>query len=161
MARGRKTKPGNIKVIQGTFRDDRANPNAPDPSGEIPRSPSWLPPEAREYFGILKERLDTYGLASKTHTEMLAMAAQRLAEIDLLNQIILQEGNTYKQYVINKEGESLVNMIKGHPAVGQRNEAMRHLQSLLSEFGLSPASVGKVSIKDNKRQKSGWEGFGT
>src|SRR6056297_2605162 len=104
MAKGRKKKPENMKVIQGTFRDDRANPNTPDPDGDVARSPSWLPPEAREYFGILKERLDGLSLASKTYTEMLAMASQRLAEIDHLNSIIATEGQTYRSVKYDNEG---------------------------------------------------------
>ena len=45
-------------------------------------------------------------------------------------------------------------MVKGHPAVGQRNEAMRHLQSLLAEFGLTPASISKVSVTKKEEDKN-------
>jgi len=132
-------------VIKGTFRHDRANSQAPEVDPDAPKSPTWLPTEAGEYFGILKERLDALNLASKSHTEMLAMAAQRLAEIDYLNQQIREEGHSYK--TTNTQGDV---SYKPHPAVGQRNEAMRHLQALLAEFGLSPASVSKVTAPGDK-----------
>ena len=152
MGKGRKKTPDNIKIIRGTFRDDRANKNVPTPDNDVARSPSWLPVEAREYFGVLKERLDGINLASRTYTEMLAMAAQRLAEIEHLNKIIFKEGQTYISTKLDKNGEPVVDMVKPHPAVAQRSEAMRHLQSLLSEFGLSPAAVGKVSVSDASKK---------
>jgi phage terminase small subunit len=45
-------------------------------------------------------------------------------------------------------------MIKGHQAVSQRNEAMHHLQSLLSEFGLTAASILKVAGLREGTEKS-------
>jgi phage terminase small subunit len=36
-------------------------------------------------------------------------------------------------------------MKRAHPMVGQLNEAQRHLQALLAELGLTPASMPKVS----------------
>jgi P27 family predicted phage terminase small subunit len=144
MSKGRKNEPQQKKVLKGTFRHDRANPQSPEPEPDAPKSPTWLPQEAGEYFGILKERLDALNLASRSHTEMMALAAQRLAEIDQLNQQIREEGHTYK--TTNTQGDV---SYKPNPAVGQRNEAMRHLQSLLAEFGLSPASINKVSSPSN------------
>ena len=149
MAKGRKKVPDNMKVIRGTFRDDRSNKTGLLPDPETPRSPSWLPADAREHFGILKERLDGYGLASKTHTEMIALAALRLSEIDSLNKVIEDEGMTF----MSPKG-----LVKGHPAVKQRSDALRHLQSLLAEFGLSPASIGKVSAGGKGKEKK--QGFG-
>jgi phage terminase small subunit len=39
-----------------------------------------------------------------------------------------------------------------------RNEAMRHLQSLLAEFGLTPSSIGRVGAKKKGEPKQ--QGFG-
>lgn len=159
MAKGRKQVPEKSKIIRGTFRNDRANPEAPIPDPETPRSPVWLSASAREYFGVLKERLDYMGLLSRTNTEMMALAAERLAEIGYLTRLIEENGPTYISRRYDKEGNVLSEMAKTNPAVSQRSEAMRHLQSLLAEFGLSPASVGKTRVTDGRKKKQ--TGFGS
>jgi P27 family predicted phage terminase small subunit len=55
--------------------------------------------------------------------------------------IIEDTGRTYEQ--AGEDGA--VKMIRARPEVAMRNEAMRHAQSLLSEFGLSPSARSKVS----------------
>lgn len=159
MAKGRKRLPDNVKDIRDTLRQDRTNPYAPIVDPGAPKSPSWLPVEAREYFGVLKERLDGINLSSRTNTEMMALAALRLSEIDALNEIIDKDGPVYKSTKLDKDGEPVTELIKSNPAVSQRSEAMRHLQSLLAEFGLSPASVGKVSVDKDKKQENRFDRF--
>jgi P27 family predicted phage terminase small subunit len=89
-----------------------------------------------EHFAVLRERIAGLGIASKTDTEALALAASRMAEIEECDEIIREHGR-----VILEENK----MPRATPAVAQRNEAMRHLQSLLAEFGLTPAARSKVT----------------
>jgi P27 family predicted phage terminase small subunit len=56
--------------------------------------------------------------------------------------IIEDVGRTYEQR--DPETDE-VRMIRARPEVAMRNEAMRHAQALLSEFGLSPSARSKVS----------------
>lgn len=94
----------------------------------------------------------------------------RIYEIEECNRIIQAEGRTYKSETVGKtiidpvtnEPKTMIKvMVKGHPAVGQKNEAMRHLQSLLAEFGLTPAAIGKIGAGDGKeKKKDPWESFG-
>jgi phage terminase small subunit len=146
---GRKRIPTKLKLIKGTAQPCRMNKNEPAPDPGAPRVTKWLPDEqAKKYFLLLTERLERVGLASKTFQEMLGLAAQRMAEIDILNKVIAEEGSTYTATRLDKNGEIVTEQIKAHPAVAQRSEAMRHLQSLLSSFGLSPADISKVSGLD-------------
>lgn len=152
MARGRKKTPDNVKLIRGSFRKDRANDNAPNQAPDGMRAPAWLPTEAVEYFGVLKSRIEAYGLNSSSFTEALAMAALRLSEIDELSAIIETEGRVYQ--TTNTKGDI---SFKSRPEVAQRNEALRHLQGLLAEFGLTPASLGKVNAGKQKEDKNPFE----
>jgi P27 family predicted phage terminase small subunit len=155
---GRKRIPTALKLIKGTAQPCRMNKNEPAPDPAPPRVTKWLPDEqAKKYFLLLMERLERVGLASKTFQEMLGLAAQRMAEIDALNKVITEEGSTYTATRLDKNGVMITEQIKAHPAVAQRSEAMRHLQSLLAEFGLSPAEISKVSKLDlnNKPNKFG------
>jgi hypothetical protein len=137
MTKGRKRIPDERKVIRGTFRNDRANPDALPPDPELPRSPSWITPEAREYFGILKERLDSIGLASKTFTEIHALTAQRMADRDVLQQKVYE--SDFEDFRIAARYEKAVSDVK----------------SLLAELGLTQVTVSKTHPLDNKRKSEG------
>ena len=164
MAKGRKTKPQNLKLLQGTSRADRVNKNAPKQDEDSLLPPHWLPEDCYTYFDVVKNRVSVYALDSASWTEAAALIAMRITEINECTEIIKEEGRTYiSETIINGDGDEIINkkMIKGHPAVGQRNEAMRHLQSLLSEFGLTPASISKVSSINNKDSEDNpWNQFG-
>lgn len=154
MGKGRKKTPEPLKLLRGTSRKDRQNADAPDAVPESMRAPSWLPRGAVEHFGVLRARVEALGLDSATYTEALAIAAQRVYEIERLNAQIEAEGDTYKTI-----GVSGAECLKGHPGVAQRSEAMRHLQSILAEFGLTPASIQKVSVPGGKKKESKWAGL--
>lgn len=68
------------------------------------------------------------------------MLASRLEEIEICTAVIEDSGRTYATTATS--GDKL---IRARPAVAMRNESMRHAQSLLAEFGLTPASRSKVS----------------
>ena len=145
--RGRKRTPLESKRVIGTIRPDRLNPGAPVPEPELPRAPDWLPKRACEIFGVLTTRLDLQRIASKSHTEMLAMAALRLCEVEQYTEVLETEGVTY-------EAETKVGgiMLRARPEAALRSEALRHAHALLAEFGLSPATVSKVTVrKDDNR----------
>jgi P27 family predicted phage terminase small subunit len=144
MSKGRKRIPDNLKVIAGTDQPCRMNPDAPAPAEDMPRPPAWLSRRAVEHFGALRSRFEYMSVATSTDTEMLALAAARLAEIEECDELIEEHGRLIES--VSNKGT----MVRANPAVGQRNEAMRHLHSLLSEFGASPASRSKVKAPKKK-----------
>lgn len=155
MGKGRKPKNDQIKIVQGTFRPCRANKNVPDADQTGMAAPSWLPADCLEHFLVIKERIGVYNLDSASWTETAALIAMRVREIEDCNAIIEEEGRTYE--AISTSGDKL---FKAHPIVAQKNEAMRHLQSLLSEFGLTPAAVSKIAGgSGEKRSSSPWDEF--
>lgn len=153
MAKGRKALPTGLKVIKGTFRKDRVPDGMPDADIDGMKAPAWLPPEAVEHFGVFKSRVEALGLNSKTFTEVAALAALRMSEIEKLTEIIKSDGPVYESV---DDGGKLLK--KSHPAVSQRSEAARHLQGLLSEFGLSPAAIQKIG-GGKKEKKSAFAEF--
>ena len=147
--KGRKPLPDHIKEVKGTTRKDRLNPNAPVASDDSPRPPMWLSRKSVEYFGMLRTRLEDLGIVSSNDTEVLAMAALRLAEIEECNALIEEHGRLITMY--NRNGDKSV---RANPAVSQRNEALRHLQSLLAEFGLTPAARSKITVPKTDKKKN-------
>jgi P27 family predicted phage terminase small subunit len=155
----RKRKPHALHLIQGTARPCRSNPHAPEAEKDVPVAPEYLGGRAKKYFEVLTDRIRCMGYLSRSHTEILALAALRLAEVDELTALIEREGPTYftVRAVVDAKGAPLLGpdgkamyskLKKSHPAVSQRSEAMRHAQSLLAELGLSPSAMNKITIPE-------------
>jgi P27 family predicted phage terminase small subunit len=116
------------------------NPDAPQSSEGVPTPPDWLNDDAVVKFQQLCGILSGMGVLSPDDTDALAMLSSRLEEIETCSKVIDDIGRTYA--TTNRDGEK---MFRPRPEVGMKNEAMRHAQSLLCEFGLTPAARSKVS----------------
>lgn len=150
---GRKPLPKAVKILRGTHQPCRDNPAAPTPSDARPEPPGILSPRAGDYFRALVDLTEEQGYASASHAFVYQLAAQRLEELETLDQKVRQDGYTYT--TTSAAGDT---MIRANPAVSQRSECLRHLHSLLSELGLTPSAVGKVGAK-TKQPANPWEGF--
>lgn len=152
MARGRKKLPDTLKVVQGTFRPHRGKTaDAQSPDAMV--APESLSEVAQKHFETLRGRIAELGLDSATYSEALALAAMRMEEIDVYSAAILEHGAVIKAPTV-AGGE----LLRPNPAVTMRDGAMRHLQSLLAEFGLTPSSIGRVGAKKKGEPKQ--QGFG-
>lgn len=150
---GRKRKPDHLKLVSGTAQPCRMNPDAPVPSSALPDAPEWLSKRGAELFEQLVGIVGEMGVGSASDSAMLAMAASRLEEVEICTAIIEDGGRTFISAAsYDEEGRLVSQQIKGHPVVAQRSEAMRHAQSLLVEFGLSPAARSKVSATKPNEQ---------
>ena len=139
---GRKPLPDYIHEARGTDRPDRKR-DRPATSTDPPRPPRWLGKEAKRIFRQIARRLEEMRVASASHTEMLALAAMRLAEVEMYTRQLDELGSsTYET-----EGTMGQKLVKVRPEVALRSQAARHAQSLLSEFGLSAASLNKVAAR--------------
>ena len=153
MAKGRKKLPDQLKVISGTFQKCRSSKSGERQNDAPMEAPEGLSEGALRHFETLRGRIAQLGLDSSTYTEVLTLAAMRLEEIDVCNHAINDHGALIMAKTVTG-GE----LLRANPAVSMRNEAMRHLQSLLAEFGLSPSSIGKVGAKKKEPEKN--QGFG-
>lgn len=135
-----KRTPDHLKIIKGTARPDRMNTNAPASNIGTPEPPVWLSERASELFMQHVVILQGMGIASPDDQTALALLASRIEEIEICTAVIEDAGRTYSTTATS--GDKLV---RARPEVAMRNEAMRHAQSLLSEFGLTPATRSKVS----------------
>ncbi|NCC04921.1 MAG: P27 family phage terminase small subunit [Proteobacteria bacterium] len=114
-------------------------------------APKTLSDSARVHFVALKVQVAEMGLDSATFTELLALAAERMEEIDECNAIIAEYGR-----IIETTTEAGSVLLRANPAVTMRNEAMRHLQSLLAEFGLTPTAAARVGAKKKDTRPQGF-----
>lgn len=153
--RGRKRTPSESKQVMGTHRQDRVAPNEAMPMDGEPDLSWRCEPEVVAWFDRFVFYLKGENRASKSHETILWLAARRAAEIEVLDSYIKAIGRVY--WKKGRDGEKLVS----NPAVAQKNEAERQLQSLLSELGLTPASKSRVSADLAPQAGSDWDGFGS
>lgn len=149
MGVGRKKAPTELKVLRGTARADRMNPNAPSAAAEALCAPAGLPAAALPHFETLRGMLAGIGLDSATYAQVMGMAARRMAEVAACDAFLDDMGGTTYETKTAKDGY----MVRAYPQVAHRSEALRHLHSLLSEMGLTPAAIGKVNAKDPSKRK--------
>lgn len=144
--RGRKRLPDHLKVVKGTDQRCRMNPEAPKADVSLPVPPDHLSARAAELFRQVVAILADMGIGSASDVHSLTILAQRLEEVEICTVVIEDSGRFFVSSVERDDEDRIVSQqIKAHPAVAQRSEAMRHAQSLLAEFGLTPAARSKVS----------------
>lgn len=137
--------PTAVKELKGTINVTRELKNQPRATGIAPVStPEWIAGSQRAeeiYYQLIAH---THGMRvlSQEDDFALAMLASVLEEVEICSQFLEDEGRTY--ITTNKMGDKL---IRSHPMVAQRSDAMRRAVALLNEFGLTPAARAKVQVK--------------
>ena len=154
---GRKPIPNYLKIAKGTLRKDRQK-EIPEASNSKPIPPSWLNKRAKQIFHQLTRRLEGNGCrASSTYTEIHSICASRLEEVERFDKALNDERqNGYVYTTTNAFGDAI---LKDNPMVAMREKAMRHVQSLLVEMGLTYIAATKVGIKKESPKKNDFEGF--
>ncbi|MDA0780663.1 MAG: phage terminase small subunit P27 family [Rickettsiales bacterium] len=139
---GRKKKPTNLKVVQGTFRKDRSNPNEPkpEPVKKVPPPPAWLDEEGRKEWKRVAKELFNMGLLTPVDMTALEAYCTVYSRWKKAEEDIDKTGITFTY--INREG---VEMRRKNPSIAIADESMKLMRSFLSEFGMTPSSRSKVS----------------
>ena len=146
---GRKKIPTKLKILKGTQRADRFNPNEPMPDPNIPEAPDHLSKDALIEWGRISNHLAKLGLLSDLDMAALAMYCQAW------DRIVKYEKIVEKSSELHKSGEN----ITLSPAMWVINKAYDQCYKLLTEFGMSPASRAKVSAKEQKKEADPWAKF--
>ena len=136
MNAGRKPKPTALKVIQGTYRPDRANPSEPRPRPGIPPCPKFLQGEAREAYRKTAKKLARIGLLTELDDMALSMLCQSWAEYLEATDQVRKTGMLVK----SPNGFPVFN-----PYLVIANQAVKKVRSLLAEFGMSPSSRSRIA----------------
>jgi P27 family predicted phage terminase small subunit len=158
MTAGRKKKPTQFHVINGTDRPCRRNENEPTPEidDEIPRPPKHLKKHAKEEWKRMSKILYNNGLLTQLdypEFEIYCQAWAILKEAEALMKKSLismktSDGTSIKTglIMVTKNG----NVINS-PFLNIANKARRDCHMFLSEFGMTPSS--RTKTKDVNSQK--------
>lgn len=135
---GRKPLPMELKVIRGTFRKNRGHPAEPTvPAAPKARPPAWMKdPVARKAWKTFRKAFAEVGILG----ELDATAVDLLA-------------TTYGHWRQAAEGlkVGVITTATGYPVpdpmVAMERGYAKQLQSLLSDFGMTPSSRGRINLK--------------
>lgn len=141
MARPRK--PTNLKLIQGTYRKSRENPNEPQPEICIPEPPGFLTDRALEEWHRIAPILESMGLLSKVDSMALAAYCAAVARLWLAEEQLKVEGLT----VTNERGRRIKN-----PLVDVANAAAKQISMFASQFGMSPSTRSGVKAMQPEKE---------
>jgi P27 family predicted phage terminase small subunit len=142
-ARGPAPKPTNLKLIQGTFRKDRAPRTEPQPETKAPKMPTWLNRDGKREWKRIIGELEELGLVSELDRNVLAAYCQAFGEWREHSRAVYENGTT----TISGAGS-----IVAHPEVAMRNDAYRRMLKAAQEFGLTPSSRTRINGAEGARE---------
>jgi len=159
---GRKRKDPQLKLVTGTYRDDRdAKVNEDVPIGPM-IAPLHLSEIARGYFATIAGILEEQKRSSPHYAEHVGLLALRLEQIAMYQAVIETEGCTFTSSIAQtgKDGKviALKVMKRAHPAVAMLSEALRHAQSLLGDLMLNPSAALKIA-SGHKQEAGDFDDF--
>ena len=143
-------KPTKLKLIQGTFRKDRTVKNEPQPKSviEIPRPPSYLSKYAKKMWKALVGELVHKGILTMVDLHALEVCCETYGQYRLAHEAVFRpiDPETGK-----RTKRTLAEYMKGRnsqttPEYTAMTKAFTSFKGYLAEFGLTPASRGKLDI---------------
>jgi len=154
---GRPKKPTKLKLIQGTFRKDRAVENEPQPESvvEIPRPPSYLNKYAKKMWKTLVGELVHKGILTVLDLPALEVCCEtygqyRLAHEAVFKPIDPETGKRTKrtpaEYMEGRNSQTM-------PEYVAMTKAFTIFKGYLIEFGLTPASRSRLDIPKERGEE--------
>lgn len=153
-------KPTNLRVLNGSAdqHPSRINPEEPKYDTEIPSPPEELSLEALVEWNRITPFLETMGLIAQVNLSTLAQYCQMYARWLKAERAIGKPesgggGEVVKDVVFNKSGQQMEVLHKS-PWVDISLKCVRECRMLANEFGMTPASAGKVNAKPKEKGKT-------
>ena len=140
---GRKPKPTHIKLVNGNPGHRPLNKHEPVFSDEVPEPPAWLPTFAKEFFLEVRKIIVAANYGSAANIHALTLLAVHLAEIRRCTELIEADGEL--------TGSTMSGGDKIRVEVSIRLESSKRVQSLLAEFGLTPAAASRIVVPSKQK----------
>jgi P27 family predicted phage terminase small subunit len=149
--RGRRPRPAELHLAEGTFRDERHGDRAAvrdeirlNQARPLPAPPAWLSQQAKREWRLLARLLRDRGILNPLYRGVMAGYADAAATVREATEVLKQAGLTTP----TRDGFEKLN-----PAVAIRNKAQSNLRSFANELGLSPLS--RSSSRDDDDDDDG------
>jgi P27 family predicted phage terminase small subunit len=132
--RGRKPAPTTLKILEGR-QPCRINKNEPTAVRGRPQCPDWLDDVAKAKWGQMLDVIEPMGTLTLAEGEALALYCGAFSRYRQALDIIARDGVV----PLGPDGSP-----RRNPAIGIAKDAEAVMLRIQAEFGLSPASRGKV-----------------
>ena len=147
MAIGRPPKPTHLKILQGNPGRKPLPQNEPEPkrAERTPSVPTWLDDKAK---GIWKEHariLWAAGLLTQIDREALAALCETTALYRTAVDMIRVEGAVWTSKETGYTQQSAWATVRG--------QALNKMQSLWSEFGMTPAARTRIQVEKPEKEE--------
>ena len=146
--RGPPAKPTATKVLEGTFRKDRAQKHEPKPKLETPSVPNWLNAEAKREWRRIVPLLESLNLMTKPDRAALAGYCQAYSRWRQAERILDAEGLT-----MSYTTQTGYQIWQARPEVAIAQQSSKLMKAFLSEFGLTPASRTRINAPPPAEEK--------
>jgi P27 family predicted phage terminase small subunit len=149
MARPRK--PTAIKELQGTLRKCRQNKNEIKPTIALTLAePEGLNQWASMLWNQISEEYLSSGLITNLDHSSLHALCNEYGTYREASEIVRNKGLLIKMDVYSSKGNLTGTRYAANPLIRVANNAFKNYKCLCTEFGLTPASRGKLSIPEPK-----------
>jgi P27 family predicted phage terminase small subunit len=135
-------KPTALKLLENTFRKDRAPKREPRPKAGLPGCPTWLDARGRAKWRQLVPLLDGMRVLTKGDGDVLALACDAFARYRDARDAVREHGSTYESPT--PAGGTIV---RPRPEVQMADVAWRQYVQALIQFGLTPAARSRVTAE--------------
>jgi P27 family predicted phage terminase small subunit len=136
--RGTKPTPTTLKLLRGTARADRMNPDEPKPRVVLPEPPADLLGDALEEWHRSGEILERLGLLTESDVRAFESYCRAWGRYKDAERAIATEGTVIKA----PSGYPVQN-----PQLGISNKELAKCMAFWSEFGMMPASRTRVRVQ--------------
>lgn len=144
-----RTKPTKLKKLEGNPGKRSLNKYEPQPKVEIPSCPEHLFPEARVEWERIIPELETLGLISKIDRAALAAYCQAYGRWIRAEKALKVIGDKFEN--VNAGAGMCYQTTNGNwlqqPLIGVINRSYEQMHKFLTEFGMTPASRSRISVK--------------
>lgn len=143
---GRKKKPVELKMIEGTYRKDRDNLNAPKVTGDLVSPPNYF---SEEQTGVWKYAIENApkGLLKKLDISILEIWVTAYVTYRESYAKVQEMG----QVMTSPSGYPIVN-----PYLSNMNKQATIMMKAASELGFTPTSRSKVSVEQEQTEVDPW-----
>jgi P27 family predicted phage terminase small subunit len=146
-----------MKALTGNPGHRPLNDNEPVPEEGVPDMPQGLSPAAEQEWHRIVPILKKMRVLTVAYGAALAGYCQTYARWLEAEADIAENGSIIEEPIIRRrrgEDDEVVGCKrKKNPAVAIANESLKMLRSFLSDFGLSPASLSKVTENAEQEQE--------
>lgn len=135
------------KILEGNPGKTRLNTSEPKPQLGAPIKPAWFDDEASRFWDSVVPELLRMDVLSKIDGPALEGACQSYSTAIECRKILMNEGLTMR---VGNGGYE-----QQRPEVSIEQKAWNQVRQFCAEFGLTPASRGRIQIGKDDKQETG------